>query len=182
MPIWRPQQRNIVHLTPPLPPGLVKCITVGTRFRSLNLGQFYTTVVENLPDMNSRGIFEIRLAKSDILVWWWFTLRSRVLWWRTLSRDVKMTWLLTWRYFFEGEFSGGQVSWEFLKPSDKKLGLRRTPTWIKCFFSLEESEPLDWKPAMFKTYWGGWFFLFHFDALLLGCRGKLEVRVWEICV
>ena len=30
--------------------------------------------------------------------------------------------------FLKGNFSGRQVSWAKLKASDKKLGLRRTPT------------------------------------------------------
>ena len=31
------------------------------------------------------------------------------------------TWMPTWRHFFEGEFSGGQVSWATSKPWTRNL-------------------------------------------------------------
>ena len=35
--------------------------------------------------------------------------------------DEIMTWLATWRHFFQGEFSGGQVSWATSKPRTRNL-------------------------------------------------------------
>ena len=45
-----------------------------------------------------------------------------------LDERKKMTWLPTWRHFYEGDFFRGQVSWANLKALDKKLGLRKTLT------------------------------------------------------
>ena len=39
----------------------------------------------------------------------------------TLYMDEKMTRLPTWRHFFEGEFSQGQVSWATSNPRTRNL-------------------------------------------------------------
>jgi len=52
-------------------------------------------------------------------------------WSRTLYMDKKMIWLSTWQTFFGRGVLQRSSFLGDLKPSDKKLGLRRTPTPIK---------------------------------------------------
>ena len=81
------------------------------------------------------GDSKIWLAEGDTLVWWWFTLQPRVIWWRTLYIYEKLTWLPTWRDFLEGGVLRRSSFLGNLKASDNKLDLQRTPTWENSLLS-----------------------------------------------
>ena len=69
--------------------------------------------------------------------WWWFTFRSRILWWRSLYMDEEMTWLPTWWHFLKGEFFGGQVSWATSTPRIRNLAFGELQLECKYFFLRE---------------------------------------------
>ena len=89
--------------------------------------------------MNSKGILKFHWLKVTLLFGGGLHYGQESFGGELCTWMKKMTWLPTWRHFFKG--GGGVFGSSFLgnlKASNKKLGLRRTPTWIKYFFSLRD--------------------------------------------
>ena len=86
------------------------------------------------------NILKFDWLRATLLSGGGFTLQPRVLWWRTLYMDEKMTWMPTWRTLFRRGVLWRSSFLGNLNSSDKKLDLWRTPTWIK-YFTVFSSSP-----------------------------------------